>query len=302
LQDESRVSVPSPKTSLISLYDEVNEAEDIFLQSLVDKHGESANLTREEIGWSEKAKTLLQRGSLTIYDNDLLEMNVTIPAYAEFVNADAIVKIGKEIYQFKKDYVRVILDGSESKIQQLKNLTTDIDGIKVYPVTRKRKEITVGRTNANSSCTSTVGRYRLISYDDYVVNYVPGGNCGSGIGLLNYYLTLRSLKKILGTWQNHNTGSMRTESNLTITHTADCSNLPGQPVLINTLYNVTNYARSCAFGNTCYIYLVQNYDAGRCTSESACSSPYYFVSSGLNVLLNDHHGFGKENTNCWFGF
>jgi hypothetical protein len=287
--------------SLREIYEEVNEEENTFLEELSAKHGSSSTLSRAEIGWTPKAKELIEREALLIDDLDILEMNITVPSYADFVNSDGIVKIGNEIYQFKKDYVRVITDGSVSKISLLKNLTTDKNGIEVYPVSRQRKLSNSGRTQANSSCQNTNGSYRLLAYEDWVGAYLPGGNCGYGVFLENYYLTLRSLKRILGTWQNHQTGSLRSEGSLKITHEVSCSNQPF-PIVIATLYDTNSYSRSCPFGHTCNIYFVQNYDGSRCSSDTYCTPSSGYTSSGLKIKTNDHHAFGKEGTNCWFGF
>jgi hypothetical protein len=287
--------------SLREIYEEVNEEENTFLEELSAKHGSSSTLTRAEIGWTPKAKELIESEALLIDDSDILEMNITVPSYADFVNSDGIVKIGNEIYQFKKDYVRVITDGSVSKIALLKNLTTDKNGINVYPVSRERKSVKNAKTQANSSCQNTNGSYRLLAYEDWVGFYLPGGNCNGQLELNNYYLTLRSLKRILGTWQNHNTGELRAEGNVKITHTVSCSNEPF-PVLYATIIDDPNYSRSCPFGNTCYIYFMQNYDVKPCNAANSCSGNIYYQGISINIVNNDHHGFGKNGTNCWYGF
>lgn len=145
-------------------------------------------------------------------------MNVSIPLYAYFVNVDGIVQIDGKIYQLKKDKIKVIADGDASKVGLFKstNKTSKELQIEVSEVNRTSKVIEdTGRKMSNTSCTSTVDNYRLIAYEE-VGSGPEVSYCGHNI---YYYYTLRSLKKILGTWQNHKTDYLRIRSdNIVINH------------------------------------------------------------------------------------
>lgn len=229
-------------------------------------------------------------------------MDVTIPAYGKFLNANGIVKINSDLFQFRRDVIKILTGGSVDRIPQLLKQQSTGNGIQVIPVTRIINNSSSGRVQAVSSCTSTIGNYRLIAYEEWVASNLPGG-CGPGLVLHNYYLRLRSLHKILGTWQNHKTHYLKSAGDLKISHWVDCDPCPSnQHLLVNTPYQNSNYSITCPYDHTCHIYFLQNYDAGPCSSRNTCANPNNYHNSYISIEINNHHAHGKNSTNCQFGF
>lgn len=138
----------------------------------------------------------------------ILNINVTIPILAPLVNEDGIVRVGNEIRQYKHNLLKIILDGDYEKIRNLSEFTSSTDRIHVSIVERQIHQIVdIGRTKALSSCESVMDNYRLIGYEEKTFVFKGGTPCP--VYRNDYYITQRSLKKILGTWQNHNTSEMQ---------------------------------------------------------------------------------------------
>lgn len=125
--------------------------------------------------------------NLDVYDYNL----------AKILNKDCLVKIDNKIYQLKKNVVKIIEDGDESKIQYLdRTLSTDsVIGITV--------KILGGRgtnTEVSKSAYKTNGTFRVIIYNTFSQNKVADRDYYK----TTFKVSFRVLKKFLGVWYvNH---------------------------------------------------------------------------------------------------
>ena len=276
--------------SIYSIYEEAIEAEDIFLAEMVKKYGENSEVTRDEMGFSKLTQKYLDKGTLSHTAEGILNMNVMIPILAPLVNEDGLVRVGNELRQYKYNFVKIILDTDYNKIDGLKELKESTDKIHVAAVERQRHEIKdVGRAKAISSCESIVGGHRLIGYEEKTVVNEGGTPCP--IYSNNYYVTLRSLKRILRTWQNFNTGQLTLNANYCLDH-LNCDFTVKRNVKCTT-----NNLWTGGYGHTLNYYLISNYDTGPCASSTASCS-------GIGSLaftpgqIRKHYATGVNGTAC----
>jgi hypothetical protein len=245
---------------------------------------------------------LSDRGSVFIDDYEVLDMNVSVPFYAYLVNADGIVQIDGKIYQLKRGKNKVITDGDASKIGLLKaaETTSKNSQIEVFEVIQTSKVTEdVGRKMYNTYCENTNGSYRMIAYEE-----VAGGpdrsSCGTG---LHYYYRLRSLKKILGTWQNHQTNDLKIRSNkVVINHYKypyggifDVNNLQ----VLYPLVNEVNVEHDIPYGHTGEYYYYYNYY--NCLLNQPTIVPTGYCG-GVFYLTASVTAFGKNGTTCQLGY
>lgn len=256
--------------SAYSIYEDAIEEEDRFLETMVKKHGENSELTRREIGFSEFTQKYLDKGLLSSDEDGVLNVNVMIPMLAPLVNEESLVRVGNEIRQYKYNYLRKILDVDYNKIGRLNELNESSDGIHVAAVERQQHEIKdVGRTKALSSCESINGSHRLIGYEEKIL--VNDGGTPCPFYRNDYYIRLRSLKKILGTWQNFKT------TQFTITSTVAFDHLNCDYTVRNGVdsFNSTYYSTPSGWEwHTLDLYWVRNFNTGPCQSSTGnCYGP-----------------------------
>lgn len=203
--------------SLYTIYEDVIEEEDRFLEAMVKKYGADSEVTRDEMGYSKMTQKYMESGSLLISNDGFLDMNVTVPSLAPLINADGFVCMGKEIRQYKTDFVKIILDGDYNMMETLSTIKESTSNIHIAAVERQTtKTLDTKRTQALSSCTSTVGSHRLIGYEEHVVANEGGLPCP--VYRNDFFIRTRSLKKILGTWQNFKTNQFKSNGNVTLDH------------------------------------------------------------------------------------
>ena len=136
--------------------------------------------------------------------NTGIDMNVTADIYSYILNPNRLVKVGNDILQFNYENVKTITNGDITKIANLVNVQSTINGVIVSNVERTSKLISKfessGRTeNSNwGSCDSgNMGGYRVLGYVEEV-RYGSFGFFGSHI-----YIKLRSLEKSWVWWVNY---------------------------------------------------------------------------------------------------
>lgn len=135
----------------------------------------------------------------TLEDGSLYE-NLNIYDYnlAKVVNKDFIVKIGGKIYQFNRDVIKIIDDGSDIKISSMKAATvSDANaGISIQSVG--------GNNNPGSvvkSAEKTNGPYKVIIYNTFNQKLL---NSNEHLYATSFKMTFRVLKKYFGKWYlNH---------------------------------------------------------------------------------------------------
>jgi hypothetical protein len=271
--------------SLYSIYEDVIVEEDKFLQQMVKKYGEASEVTRAETGYAAMTKKYLDNGALIINDDELLDMNVTVPYLAPLINAAGFVRVGDEVRQYKRDRVRIILDGDYGKMEDLENVKESNANIHIGLVQRQRVKVSdAGRVQALSSCTSTVGSHRLIGYEEHVLTNEGGHPCP--VYKNNFYIQTRSLKKVLGIWGNFSTNQFWSEG-------CDYSfnrNLWTGPYVFPS-YSGTVHTKN--------YHIVFNYDTGPCTnSTTACTGNGYVVFKTGTSTTRFHTVWGVNGTTC----
>ena len=279
--------------SIYSIYEDAIEAEDVFLAEMVKKYGENSEVTRDEMGFSELTQKYLDKGTLSHTAEGILNMNVMIPTLAPLVNEDGLVRVGNELRQYKYTTVKIILDADYNKINGLKELKESTDKIHVAAVERQTHEIKdVGRTKSSlGRCSSVNGKYWLIAYEDLSV--VNEGGLPCPVYRNDYLVTLRSLKKILGTWQNHNTGQLKLNAKYCLDH-LNCD--------YSIKRNVECYPGGQnwfgGFDSTINFYLIMNYDTGPCVSSvpSICQAAGTLVFKG--AYSHELFATGVNGTAC----
>ena len=203
--------------SLYTTYEDVIVEEDKFLETMVKKYGENSEATRNEFGYSKLTQEYLKKGTILMTDDGLLDMNVTTPSLAPLVNADGFVRVGNEIRQYKSDFLKVILDADYQKISRLDGIKESSNQFHIARVEKVINKISdASRTQALSSCESIVGSHRLISYEEKT--YFNEGGVPCPVYRNDYYIMLRSLKKILGSWQNFRTSQFTITATYALNH------------------------------------------------------------------------------------
>ena len=276
--------------SASSIYEDAIEEEDKFLATMVKKYGENSEVTRNEIGFSELTQKYLDKGILSANEEGILNINVMIPILAPLVNEEGLVRVGNEIRQYKYNYLKIILDADYNKISRLSEQQEGTEKIHVAAVERQQHEIKdVGRTKALSSCESIVGSHRLIAYEEKTAVDEGGSPCK--VLRNDYYIKLRSLKKILGTWQNFKTSQFTLTSDYCLDH------LNCDFTLKRNVVCFSNHGFSGGYWHTADIPLVTNYDTGPCVSRTAnCTGIGHMVFSPGR--LRRHLATGVNGTAC----
>jgi hypothetical protein len=284
--------------SLYSTYEDVIDEEDKFLEQMVKKYGADSEVTRDEMGYSKMTQKYLESGSLIISNDGFLDMNVTVPSLAPLINAEGFVRVGNEIRQYKTDFVKIILDGDYNKMNELAAFKESTQNIHVGVVERQLNKISDSkRTQALSSCDTSIDRYRTIAYEEKTVANIGGSPCE--VYENYYYIKMRSLKKTLGSWYNHDTGFLAvSNSSFTLVH------LNCDLTFKRNVMTCSGCGKSGQYGHTIYYYYVERYDTGPCTSVSptfwCTQTPGTMVFSGISPGRS-HTAKGKNDTSCTLG-
>ena len=170
----------------------------------------------------------------------------------------------------------------------------EASGIQVHRVERKKSKLSNARVSAISSCDVNSGGYRLISYENWVGYFTNYGGCNSSNE--TYYIQLRSLKKILGTWQNHKTNqwSFISTLKLELWGVAPYSD-PNYPSYFATdLVNETNVTHAGPFDHTWNYYFLDHYPPN-CYGWPFGYRPKYVWR------VHSFTTYGKNGTTCDLG-
>jgi hypothetical protein len=304
-------------TSLRTVHEEIIEKEEQYLNQKAEQYPGNATLTRKDLGYTEFTTRWLNSGLFFTNEFETIDMNITSPIFGAVVNKSGVFRIGDEIIMPQRDYVKIIKDGDPNKIGLLNSIIVSDKTTNIEVVNVKRdihRKTSNGRVQAWTSCTSTNGSYRLIVYEESSApslpietpcDYVPN----------SYWLTFRSLKKILGTWQNHQTGEWYVVSSVKVDHYKYCdqSNTPGpaQPIvsLLRNVVDITDQRYDLPFGHTATKYFFNGYDTGPCASGGLNTCPANSSSGGpnenpfgvLDFVTRSHQGYGKNGTTCYVG-
>lgn len=156
--------------SLQTIFNMVNDAEDKHYDTLEMRYKSYEEIKEEELHselFNEFSDILIKRNTPDD-DGFYYDMDIDNSDYAYIVNKDGIVKIGKDIYQFKDGITKVIKGGDKSKISILNRIdsTDEQLGIFVYKIKL------ISTENAfHKHITKNKGKYRVILYHDFFQNY-----------------------------------------------------------------------------------------------------------------------------------
>ena len=308
--------------SLASIHEEIIEAENKFLEEMNLKYKGDESITRKEIGYTAESQKLLDDGILQVNEYETLDLNIPLYYYSNLLNKDGILRIGNDIHVPKSDYILVIKDLDMSKVQLSKSFHIGDDvpkGTEIVKVTRvfnssifnvsNEEESKVGESEGAKSmyigsCDTNSSGYRLIVYDGTTaLQYYGDGSFPCPNVTATYTVKLRSLKKVLGTWQNHQTSQWTLKSNFKADLFGKCYN--GQPYFVRNIANYNNYYWTPIYHHTWDRWIYLNVPAGPCSvgGLDSCPNPWpYDDPEGLIIASpRQHFATGKGGTACYVG-
>lgn len=308
--------------SLRSLHEEAIQREEVYLQDMAAKYPNNTTLTRKELGYTKFSQDFIDKGLFVVNEFETLDMNVTAPHFGSIVNVDGVFRMGDNIIMPQLKTVKILKNGDASKLTMLKNASTSDEtrGIQVNEITRntfKKSESETARTNSETwtSCSNVNDGYKLVVYEEiYNGNVYPDEIPCYG-GETSYWLGFRSLKKILGTWQNHKTSQWYVVSTVKIEHQKTCyySNNNCNQSTISSYYSTpvdyTNHQTNIPYGHSQNVYFLTDYERGPCGSGGFASCPAQgpFCDEPVDpyavliYLARSHYVYGKGGTSCYVG-
>jgi hypothetical protein len=298
--------------SLKTILEEVIEAEDVFLNEMNIKFHGDESITRKEIGYTKLSQKYIDNGLLLVNEYETLDLNLPIEFYSRLVNSAGILRIGNDIHVPKKDFIMIIKDGDFGKIEDAKTykvgnlIPPDIEIANVINKSNQaiEKINDTGRSSAYAgSCDNVNGSYRLIVYDGWqgIIFYNDGSFPCPNV-YVTYSVRFRSLKKILGTWQNHKTSQWSLRSSLIADHFGKCPNKPRY--FIQNICNVLNVTYPGPYDHTWDHYFFSNVHVGPCESGGldSCDPTSTDDPQGqVEMLTRSHNATGKNGTTCYVG-
>ena len=258
--------------SLHMIMEEVEVAEEKLLTELEAKYDPEIPREREYATITQK---YLERGVLRLDEFGIPELNITIPAFALFLNEDRALKIDGQTYQFGYDNIKVIEPNTKTEIA-------------VNPVERIIRQGKKPSSDNGKSCISTSGRYRLITYENNLI-WTTGISAPCGDSRFSHWLKLRSLKKVFGSWYNHKTSALRVKGSVRIAHYKR-DNVSGL-TFIRYMTNENNYFYNLPDHHTATKYFVSEYPV-RYGINNEC------IEYQINFDYTNHVGIGKNGTTC----
>ncbi len=240
------------------------------------KFGDDPGLTREKIGYSEYTNSKLITADLLLDDNGIIDMNITTPSLGSILNEQRVVKIDGNIYEYGMHEIKNIESGEKIPVMR----TSTVVDQKI------RKTATIF---ADGSCSNSNGNYKVIGYEEEI-NY--------GDGCLSYWqrhIKIRSLKKILGTWQNYNTNFMSVTADVKIIEWyVSSSGLPSY--VSRTFVDKTNFTYNMSFGNTGYWVFID-----RVPFNCLPALPTGYTARAIKFYKRFYTINGYNSTTCSFG-
>ncbi|ELR71738.1 hypothetical protein C900_02323 [Fulvivirga imtechensis AK7] len=259
--------------SLKVIMQEVEAAEEALLAELEAKYDPDIPRERE---YAAITKQYLEKGVLRLDEFGIPELNIPIPAFALFLNEEREVKIGDQTYQFDYDNIRIIEPESRTELA-------------VNPVERISHEGGKAGLENGKSCTSTSGKYRLITYENNLI-WSTGNGVPCGDSKFSHWLLLRSLKKVFGSWHNHKTSALKIRGSVRIAH-YQILYPSGELKFIRYMTFENNYFYNLPYDHTEDHYFVRDYPL-KYGINNEC------ISYQIKFDYTYHTGIGKNGTGC----
>ena len=305
--------------SLRSIHEEAIQKEEVFLQQMAEKYPGNTSLTRKELGYTEFTTNLIKKGVFVVNEFETVDMNVTVPLYGALVNKDGVYRIGDDLIMPQLNVTKFI-KGDASKLYLLKDAkeSNDAMGIKVNEIARNsfnKSQSEMGRMKETwTSCDDVNSPYRLIVYEQVVEGNTLPDEVPCWGSEAWYWLRFRSLKRILGTWQNHKTSLWYGVSSLKIEHWRQC-NYPYycSPTTdlsyFSTPVDYVDFHVTIPYEDTYDYYFLREYELGPCASGGFASCPAQGISCPdtpdprgvLYYTTRVYNVYGKGGTYCYVG-
>ncbi|MFN4145007.1 MAG: hypothetical protein ACK4GN_04220, partial [Runella sp.] len=219
--------------SLCSIYEQIVDEENEayrYEENLIQKNPSLAmTLKHKNSNKIDEIKSMLK------IDNSGIELNLYDSEYANLLNKNGIVKIGKSIVRFGPNHVKVILDGDEAQFYKLLaiNEKNQTPNLRYFPVHIFSKEIisNARQKNNNRYCYHNTGNYEMQAWSDgyYSWYYIVGYGITT-VSTVAAKIEMRLRRKgWTGIWVNHNTTSYSVDGTWGFSH--NLSNIwPGLPL------------------------------------------------------------------------
>lgn len=259
--------------SLKTIMDEVEAAEEELLAELEMKYDPEIPRERE---YAAITKEYLDKGVLRLDEFGIPELNIPIPAFALFLNEEREMKIGDKTLRFSYDDIKVIEPQTMTEIA-------------VNPVERIIRETKKPGQENGKSCTSTSGKYRLITYENNQI-WSSGTGVPCSDSRFSHWLKLRSLKKVFGSWHNHKTSALRIKGSVRISHYKS-ENHGSDLTFIRHMTNENNYFYNLPDHHTATKYFIKDYPL-RYGINNEC------IQYHIKFDYTNHVGIGKNGTTC----
>jgi hypothetical protein len=304
--------------SLRSIHATAIQEEETFLNEKAAQFPGNTTLTRKELGYTKRTTDFINKGLFVINEFETVDMNVTLPVFGSLVNEAGVVGIGNNIIMPQLYSTKIIKDGDYSKIKLLTGTEASMENknIEVYPVKRNmynsKFQNQNARTKAWTSCSDAAGKYKTIAYEEYAEYNMGGYPC---VFLrAAYWIRFRSLKKVLGSWHNHDTSQWSVTSSVTVDHYKYCehdSSL-GLATLtyLRNIITISSSTYALAYGNDVTWYYFNYYDLGPCNAgglDSCVDNRYPWPSPPEDpwgqtyFTVRSHEVNGKNGAYCHLG-
>lgn len=317
-------------TSSRTILKKAIELEESYLAEYFNKNSNlGRNSGRTSIGYYPEVKAYIDLGTIYTDSLGLLQSNTTNPELARIVNEKGIVKIGRQLIQYGRDFVKIIEDGNNSKVAQLKNIwaTDSLARISIYPVKRVTVQDSKTLTNVakvpclaiaggtpcdgggggpiytppptpstpKRSCERESNGYKLLVYLEHTYYQSPSGYKH------DYSIKLVSLcKSFWGGWDYCKTGFMGARGYVNANCYATClsSRSGTYPSVIPI--PTANYNKQCPYGSECYIPILSwYYDIWTWAEKASMCYPNGFQGSPDFIITNEsHYAYSKEGMSC----
>ena len=188
-------------TSLRSIMEKAVEEETKYFNMLEERGEENLDINTTP----RNSAFVIENAQYFNFTSDgWFELKILDLQLSSVLNADGVVKIGKELRKYSGDMLFVSEKGDLSALKGDLNINRLPEGIQAFQLERYRKthrpenaKVITSSQNINS-CTDVVNRYRVRLYEDVVIRPL-----GSGSWELQHQFILKSFRHTVWGWQRN---------------------------------------------------------------------------------------------------
>jgi len=165
--------------------------------------------------------------SLVKVDNTGIELNLYDSDYANLLNKDGVVKIGKSLVKYGTNYIKVVLDGDYSQVTKLSTLNekNQTPNLRYFPVRITSNELVPNGRSMNNYrfCEQRIDDYYMRAWSDgYYEWYTIVGYDITTVSTVAAKIKMKFRRKgWTGIWVNHVTTSYSADGSWGFTHNLD---------------------------------------------------------------------------------